>query len=153
MVVSLALGCATGPEASLEQNKLLVRRTFDEVWSKGDLDVMDELFSPDVVRHFASGSETRGLDALRDRLRDHRAAFPDWSETVEQIVAEGDLVMVRFASTGTNHGSFQGNPPTGRPISISEMTIFRISGGKIAEQWLIPDLLSLHEQLGLLPTR
>ncbi len=65
------------------------------------------------------------------------------------MVAEGDLVATHFTSTGTNAGSFLGNPPTGKQIRINEMSIYRIVDGKIAEQWLIPDLLSLNQQLGL----
>ncbi len=67
------------------------------------------------------------------------------------MVAEGDLVAVYFSSAGTNVGSFLGNPPTGQQINITEMTIFRIADDKIAEQWLIPDLVSLNRQLGLIP--
>jgi len=92
----------------------------------------------------------KGLDELRDRVRNHRKAFLDWIEKIKQIVAEGDFVTINFTSTGKNKGSFLGNPPTGKQIHINEMMIFRIVDGKIVEQWLIPDLLSLNQQLGLI---
>jgi predicted ester cyclase len=112
---------------------------------------MDELYSADIVRHFLpNSSETRGLEELRDRIRVHRKAFPDWAEEIKQIVAEGDLVVTHFISTGTNEGSFLGKPPTGKQIHINEMSIVRIVDGRIVEQWLIPDLLSLNQQLGLI---
>jgi steroid delta-isomerase-like uncharacterized protein len=144
-------GCASKGEAVLDRNKELVRRVNEEVWNKGNLEIIDELFSVDFVWHFLpNGSETKGLDKLRDRIRNHRKAFPDWTETIRQIVAEGDFVAIHFTSTGTNKGSFLGNPPSGKQIQINEMSIFRIVDGKIVEQWLIPDLLSLNQQLGLI---
>ncbi len=65
-------------------------------------------------------------------------------------IAEGDFVAIHFISTGTNEGSFLGNPPTGKQIHVNEMTIYRIAEGKIVEQWLLPDLLSSNQQLGLI---
>jgi len=146
----LATGCETTKETKMERNKDLVRRDNEEVWNKGNLEIMDELYAADFVRHFLpNGSVTKGLEELRDHIRNHRKAFPDWAEEIKQIVAEGDLVVTHFSSTGTNEGSFMGNPPTGKKIQIDEMSIVRIADGKIAEQWLLPDLLSLNQQLGL----
>ncbi len=120
----------------------------DEVWNKGNLDIMDELYSPDFVRHFLpDGSELRGIDSLRERVRKHREAFPDWREKIKHIVAEGDLVVIHFVSTGTNEGSWLSNPPTGRRIQINEVSILRIEEGKIAEQWLMPDIFNMQQQL------
>lgn len=136
----------------LEANKALVRRMNEEVWNKGNLKIMDELYSPDFAWHFLpTGYEIIGLDSLRKHVRKHREAFPDWGEEIKHIVAEGDFVVIHFISTGTNEGSFLGNPSTGKTIQINEMSIFRIVDGKIAEQWLIPDLLSLNQQLGFIP--
>ncbi len=145
-------GCGSTPEATLEErNKELVHRMNEEIWNKGNLEVMDELFSTDFVQHFLPvGSETKGLVKFRESVRNHRQAFPDWAEEIKQIVAEGDLVSTHFTSTGTNTGSFLGNPPTGKQIHINEMSFYRIVDGKIVEQWLIPDLLSLNQQLGLI---
>jgi len=151
VVLLIITGCTSSQESYLERNKELVRRMDEEVWNKGNLEIIDELYSPDIVWHFLpTGSETIGLDSLREHVRNHREAFPDWTEEIKHIVAEGDLVVIHFVSTGTNEGSFLGNPPTGKPIQINEMSIFRIVDGKIAEQWLIPDLLSLNQQLGFI---
>ncbi|MEE9555461.1 MAG: ester cyclase [candidate division Zixibacteria bacterium] len=151
-VFLIITGCESTREATLEEhNKELVRRMFEEVWNKGNHEIMDELFSADVVWHFLpDGSKTTSLEELRDHVRSHRKAFPDWAEKIKQIVAEGDLVATHFTSTGTNTGTFRGNPPTGKQIQINEMSIFRLADGKIVEQWLIPDLLSLNQQLGLI---
>ena len=135
-------------ENYLERNKELVRRMDEEVWNKGNFEIIDELYSPNFVWHFLpTGSETAGLESLREEVRNHRKAFPDWTEEIKHIIAEGDLVVIHFVSKGTNEGSFMGNPPTGKSVQINEMSIFRIVDGKIAEQWLLPDILSMQRQL------
>jgi steroid delta-isomerase-like uncharacterized protein len=151
VVLIIIKGCILSQESHLERNKELIRRMNEEVWNKGNIEIIDELYSPNFVWHFLpTGSETIGLDSLREHIRNHREAFPDWNEDIKHIVAEGDLVVIHFLSKGTNEGSFLGNPPTGKPIQINEISIFRIADDKIAEQWLIPDLLSLNNQLGFL---
>jgi hypothetical protein len=77
----------------------------------------------------------------------HRKAFPDWNEEVEDEIMNHDRVAVRFTSRGTNTGDFLGNPPTGNQVEISEVAIFRLLDGKIVEQWVYPDMLSLQRQL------
>ena len=141
--------CSTSTrENVLERNKNLVRSMNKEIWNKGNLEIIDKLYLPGFVWHFLpSGSETIGLDSLREHVRNHREAFPDWTEEIKHIVAEGDFVVIHFVSRGTNEGSFLGNPPTGKQIQINEMSIFRIADGKIAEQWLLPDMLSMQQQL------
>ncbi len=135
-------------ESVLERNKRLVLNMDDELWNKGNLDRMNEFISPDFVRHFLpGGSELRGIDSLRAHVKKHREAFPDWQEEIRHIVAEGDFVVIHFVSTGTNKGSWLGNPPTGKRIQINEMSILRIENSKIAEQWLLPDIFSLQQQL------
>lgn len=150
LLVSLVITSCSTPtrENILERNKKLVLTMNKEVWNKGDLEIIDELYSPEFVWHFLpAGSETIGLDSLRENVRNHREAFPDWTENIKHIVAEGDFVAIHFVSRGTNNGSFLGNPPTGKQIRINEMAIFRIADNKIAEQWLLPDLLSIKNQL------
>ena len=145
-------GCASMNETKIERNKEVVRRDNEEIWNKGNFDLIDELYTSDFVHHFLpNGSVTIGLEEQRKHVRAHREAFPDWAEEIQQIVAEGDLVVTHFVSTGTNKGSFMGNPPTGKEVHVNEMSIVRIVDGKIAEQWLLPDLLSMNQQLGLIP--
>ncbi|NLO26717.1 MAG: ester cyclase [Actinobacteria bacterium] len=129
-------------------NKAAVLRAGGEVWSKGDLDVVDELCTPDYVCHFVVGLEWRGREGIREQVRSHRTSFPDWHEQVDDIVAEGDRVAIRFTSTGTHLGEFSGIPPTGKKASIREIAIHRMVDGMIAEQWGMPDQLGLMQQLG-----
>jgi steroid delta-isomerase-like uncharacterized protein len=155
MLMTLAslifIRCELTQDTALESNKALIRRMNEEVWKKGNLEIVYKIFSVDFVQHFLpDSSETKGLDELRDHIRNHHRAFPDWTEEINLIIAERDLVAIQFTSTGTNGGSFLGSPPTGKQIRINEMSIFRIDNGKIVEQWLLPDLLSLNQQLGLI---
>ena len=136
-----------------QRNKDLILRMNEEIWNRGNLDLIDEMFAEDIVLHFLpDGSQVKGLGEVRERVREHREAFPDWTETIELILAEGEYVAIHFVSSGTNQGSYAGQLPTGRQIRINEVSIFRIVDGKITEQWLLPDLLSLNQQLGLLST-
>ena len=147
LIIGALSGCLPGEDAMLEQNKQLVRRAFDEVWNKGNLDNLEEMFAADFVRHFPGMPELEGLDDFRESSVGHRASFPDWQEEVLHLIAENDLVAAQFRSTATHQGKFMGKAATGNKINIYEMTIFRIADGKIAEQWLIPDRLSLTKQL------
>jgi len=131
----------------LSQNKAVVLRSESELWSKGNLAVADELYSPDFVCHFVVGPEWKGVEGLKAVVASHRTSFPDWQEKVEDIIAEGDKVVIRFTSTGTQRGEFQGIAPTGRKVSIQEVAIFRLSHGKIVEQWGMPDVHGLQLQL------
>jgi len=120
-----------------------------DVWNEGNLTVIEELFSADFVQHFLpDGSDFKGVDTLRERVREHREAFPDWKEKINHIVAEKDLVVIQFESSGTNLGNWLGNPPTGKKVHINEFSILKVKNGKIVEQWLMPDLFSLRKQLG-----
>jgi len=141
------MGCATSPDDFLEHNKQVVRVQHEQVWSKGDLDLIEELYTPDFVCHFLVGPDWVGRNGVREQVHAHRASFPDWHESVEQIIAEGDFVTTRFTSTGTHRGEFQGIPPTGVRVTVREVAIYRLSNGRIAEQWGFPDIMGLREQL------
>jgi len=141
------VGCATKQAKTLSENKSVVLRSESELWSKGNLAVADELYSPDFVCHFIAGPEWRGLEGIKGEVRRHRTSFPDWNEHVDDIIAEGDKVVIRFTSTGTQLGEFEGIAPTGRKVRIQEVAIFRLAGGKIVEQWGLPDIHGLMEQL------
>ncbi len=84
---------------------------------------------------------------MHDFIASHRASFPDWSETVVDVVAEGDRVITRYLSSGTHEGEFQGIAPTGRKVTVNEVSIYRVQNGRIVEQWGFPDGLSLVRQL------
>ena len=139
-------GCSRN-DHQLLQNKDVVRRVHDRVFSQGDLSAVDELYSADFVCHFLVGPEWRGREGVKEHVTDLRRAFPDWREEVVDIIAEGDRVVTRFRSSGTHRGEFQGIPPTERRVTVPEVAIFRLANGQIAEQWGFPDIAGLLRQL------
>jgi predicted ester cyclase len=150
-LITIFFGACTSNQNNsvLERNKEIVLIMNHEVWNKGNLVAIDELFSANFVLHFLpDSSELKGIEALRENVREHREAFPDWKENIKHIVAEDDLVVIHFQSSGTNLGSWLGNPPTGRKVLINEFAILRVEDRKIAEQWLLPDIFNLTKQLG-----
>ena len=151
-VSSVFTGCNTKTqEGVIESNKRLIRLMNAEVWNNANLDLVDKLYTPDFVLHFLpDGSELKGIDSLREHILEHRKAFPDWSENIMHIVAEQNLVIIHYVSTGTNQGRWLGNSPSGKRIQINEVSIFRIEDGRIAEQWLLPDLFSMNQQLAVI---
>jgi predicted ester cyclase len=131
-----------------EQNKEIVLRLHDEVWSKGNLVVADELYAADYVAHWISGADTRGLEAIKKFFIEARGVFSDYTENIEQIVAEGDLVVTRFSDQGTFKGKTIGIPYNDKKVTVQEIAIFRIVNRKVVEQWTIRDSLGLYQQLG-----
>jgi len=147
LALALLLVLVKAPAQSPEANKSVLLRAEAEVWSKGNLAAIEELYTPDFVCHFIDGIEWRGTAGIKNAVASHRTSFPDWHEQVEDIVAEGDRVVIRIHSTGTQLGAFNGIAPTGKKIAIEEIHIFRLDHGKIAEQWGMPDVHGLLEQL------
>jgi steroid delta-isomerase-like uncharacterized protein len=137
---------------SAEDNKAIVRRFVEEVWNKGNLGIIDEMFSPDWVEHDPDRpEELRGLGDAKRRVEEVRNAFPDLHVTLEDLIAEGDKVVSRWTARGTHQGELLGIPPTGRQVEFTGMRIQRISGGKLVETWHQPDTLGMMRQLGLIP--
>jgi predicted ester cyclase len=135
-----------------EDNKAIARRHFEELWTKGDLGVAEEIYSVETVGHCGSNPQQRGYPACEQELvRGDLAGFPNGVATVEDQIAEGDKVLTRWRFEGTNTGPFFGDPPTGRAVSVTGLHLHRIVDGRIVEVWAHPDALSFMTQLGLLP--
>ena len=134
---------------STEENKALVRRGFEAVNQK-NLAVFDELLTPDIVVHTAS-TTNQGLEAYKQVLSMYMTAFPDLHFTIEDMIADGDTVVVRYTTRGTHQGNFMGIPPTGKQVSVTGIFIDRIVNGKAVEQWINGDDLGLLQQLGVVP--
>jgi len=130
-----------------QNNKDVVLRSHNEVWNQARYELIPELYSEDYQCHFICGLEASGHEGAREFISGHHKAFPDWTEKVVDIIAEGDRVVTRYISTGTHAGEFQGLAATGRTTTISEVSIYRLQKGKIVEQWGFPDGLSHMQQL------
>ena len=131
---------------STENNKSLVRHMMDW-WVKGDLNVIDELMSPDFVCHTASG-ETVGRDAQRQRLAAFLSMFSDRLLTIDELIGEVDKVAMRYTWEATHRGEAFGIAPTGKRVKSSTIAIYRVAVGKIAEEWEEHDTQGLFQQLG-----
>jgi steroid delta-isomerase-like uncharacterized protein len=132
-----------------EENKALVRRAWEEL--PDNPDILDEVYAPDVVWH-EPDQEIRGLEQAKQFVTTYNTAFPDMTVTVEDVIAEGDKVVTRVTLRGTHEGETEEfGPPTGRQVELKGITISRIEGGKIVEDWDSYDNLSAMQQLGLVP--
>lgn len=136
---------------SLEQNKSLARRAI-ALWSSGDTGSVDEIFAPDYVNHQHhhpdAPQDIRGVAAWKTFIAEFHQAFPDFRDTIEAQIAEGDRVVTRFISRGTQRGKFMGISPTNRQASWTGIAIDRVAGGKIAETWVNWDMMGMLQQLG-----
>ena len=121
------------------------------MWNKGDLDLVDELCAPDLVIHNLPDGVPPGSEGLKAIIAFYRAAFPDIKITIDFTIAEGDMVVNRWTSTGTHTGDLMGIAPTGRLVDSSGMVAVRIEGGLIVEFWTESDQLVVMQQLGVVP--
>jgi len=130
-----------------EQNKAQIRRVIEKVYNQGDLAVVDDIAASDLVIH-ASSQEIYGREGAKQYVAALRAGFPDLHFTVEEQIAEGDMVVTRWTACGTHRGEFQSVPATGREIRLTGTDIDRVIGGKVVECWAHVDELGLMRQLG-----
>jgi steroid delta-isomerase-like uncharacterized protein len=138
---------------STEENKAIVRRVNDEVWSEGHLDVIGELIADNFVATVVGAPEQiRGPQGFREFVVTYRKAFPDLRISIDEQLAEGETVVTRWTATGTNEGELMGIPATGKQATTAGININRISGGKLVEGWGLFDQLGLLQQIGAVPT-
>jgi steroid delta-isomerase-like uncharacterized protein len=137
-----------------ELNKQLVREAVDEIWNRANYEQVSRFADENIAVHESPVAGTiRGTESLIQYYRMLRDAFPDVRFTIEDQVAEGDMVVTRWQATATHTGSFQGMPPTGKSAVMSGIDIDRFANGKVVECWPIVDELGLLRQLGLLPSQ
>ena len=139
---------------STEDNKALVRRTFEEVWIQGDLAAVDQLFAPDYIMHGPGVTWVElGYLSVKHTVSEVRTAFPDFALSVEDVMAEGEKVMTRYTWSGTQQGPLWTIAPTGKQATVTGIVVSRVVDGKIAEEWGIVDMLGLMRQLGVISVK
>ena len=131
---------------SLEENKTIIR-SLVEAFNKQNLALWDELIAPDYVDHTL---QLRGLEDFKQDETKFVKGFPDAHVAIENIVAEGDKVWVRLKGTGTHKGEYRGLAPTGKKITFTAVSIWRIVDGKVAERETVYDFLDFFKQLGVI---
>ncbi|MFC6863214.1 ester cyclase [Halomicroarcula sp. GCM10025817] len=132
---------------TLTDNKRIARQIPEAVATAGDLDLIDTICAVDLADHSPLG-EIESRAEFREQMESIRGAFSDFSATVDDVVAEGDTVAMRVTLRGTHDGPFMGIEPTGNEFEVSNMVFTRIEDGKIAERWVLPDMLGMLQQVG-----
>ncbi len=130
-------------------NKALNRRFVEEVINQGNIEAIDELIDPGVVDHAALPGFPTGREGAKQFFAMMRSAFPDLHLTIEDMIAEGDKVVMRSTWSGTHQGEFMGISATGRRVTVSAIDISRVADGRIVEHWEQSDALGLMQQLGV----
>ena len=126
--------------ANIEDNKALVRRFIEEVFNEGKYNLIEGFYAtPELASHIKGDSPML------------RRGFPDLHFVVEDLIGEGDKVVVRYTISGTNTGPFMGRPPSGKAATWGGVTVITVKGGKFQEEWVYPDRLSLLQQVGVIP--
>ena len=134
---------------STEDNKALVQQFFEEVINQRNLAALDQFVSPNAVNHTVPAGLPQGPSQF---LSLHLNAFPDIKATVEDLLADGDKVVALVSYRGTQQGAFRDISPTGKPITVMGINIFRIVNGQMVEHWGLADRLSALQQLGVVPS-
>lgn len=133
-----------------DQNKELVRRSNDEIWGKGNLDILHEYVAEDYVEYnTASPEPIRGPEGYRENVEMVRSAFPDLEVSTEDLIADGDKVVSRYKLTGTHDGPLMGIEPTGTEVEFEGISIGRLEDGKVVEGWSNIDVFGMMQQLGV----
>jgi steroid delta-isomerase-like uncharacterized protein len=131
---------------TLEENKTLVRRFNDDAFNRRDLEARDRFLGP----NFAVNGVVVDRAQARAKVAALFTAFPDFHRALEDIVAEGDKVVARYTARGTHQGEFMGIPATGKHVTFRWITIYRLEGDRVAEEWPLFDALGLLQQLGVI---
>jgi len=134
-----------------EDNKALARRQLEEVFNKHNPGAVDEFYAPDFVNHNAPPGMPNDRAGVKAIAAMYLGAFPDVKVTSDFQLAEGDKVVMRWTGTGTHTGELMGIPATGKRIEMTGISIQRIAGGKIVEEWVESDQMGLMQQLGVVP--
>jgi len=153
VLCTLALGGLVSPAAAdTEANKAVARRAIEEIWSQGNLAVADEIIAPDYVYHEPAMGDIAGPEGLKQAVSAYRTAYPDLNFVIDDIIAQNDLVAMRWTASGTQQGELMGIPPTGLHTTSTGINMTRYRDGKAVEDWATWDILGLMQQLGVIPT-
>jgi steroid delta-isomerase-like uncharacterized protein len=137
---------------SIEDNKAVMRRYFNEIWNGRRLELLDDLIAADYVNHASPDpSLPSGAAGLKPVFESVLQTFPDIRFSIDDVVAEGEKVVTRWSMRATQRGEVMGMPACGKQVTLSGISIDRIVDGKITEHWRVQDDLSLAQQVGAFP--
>ena len=130
------------------ENKRLARRIFEELGNRGNMAVIPELVGSEFVNHQLDGHEVRGPEGMRRVVGEFRTAFPDVHVTVDDQIAEGDIVVTRWTAAGTHRGPLGEVAPTGKRVKFSGISMMRFDNVRLIEEWELADQFGLLQQVG-----
>jgi steroid delta-isomerase-like uncharacterized protein len=133
-----------------ETNEAVIERFYNEMWNKWNFALADEIVSTKVRFRGSLGSTLEGLENFKSYMETVRAAFPDWHNRIDELIASGDKVVTRMTWSGTHLGELLGVEPTGRQVEYVGAAIFRLHGGKIEDGWVVGDTQEIWKTLGKL---
>jgi steroid delta-isomerase-like uncharacterized protein len=137
---------------STEQNKAIVRQLIEEVINQNNMSLGEEIMAADIIEHeeMPPGIPA-GIEGTKILFTMLHNAFPDFKATINDLIAEDDKVVVYMTWNGTQHGEWMGMPPSGKPMSIGVIDIFRVADGKLVEHWGMMESMKMMQQLGAMP--
>lgn len=140
----------------MDDPKQLINRFVEELWNERRLDVADAIFAKDCVTHqlrsgVSADAVPRGPQAIKEHVTGWIASFPDLHFSVEQMLSEGDRVVMQLLMKGTHRGAWLGIPPSGKKMQIRMFTVHRVVQNKIVEDWVLVESLGVFQQLGVIP--
>lgn len=149
----LMVCCGGGKMTQEEENKAIVRQFWQEGWEQGNQAVFDEICAGDFVNHDPNVPEVIDLESYKQHVALHVSAFrADKAVEIDEMVAQGDEVAVRWTWRATHEGAYMGIPPSGSQLTLTGMTFHRLAEGKVAENWHQYDALGFMQQLGVVPS-
>jgi len=151
--VVFMVGCKSQEMVREEENKALIRDEFEEVWNQGKLDVIDDIYATDFIKHIFARPDVHGPEELKVSATMFLTAFPDAQFRIDDQIAEGDMVVNRWTGSGTHKGELMGISPSGLQVTWTGISIYKFDEGKIVEIWVNSGLLGLLLQLDSLPPR
>lgn len=145
VLLGLVIGCQPGGITTQDEER---NRMVLEIWNTGKLELVNEVFSPDIVLHIVDVSEdVVGTDAIKEYVTSVRTSYPDFNVTFDEQIKSGDTFTYRWTITGTNTGPGE-SPPTGKKMKVSGVSIFKVAEGKIVEEWMYYNQAAIFTQLG-----
>ena len=146
----LIYSCSNQSQKTEAKNKQIVETYFNEVWNKGEVDLLDDLLTENYINHTPSTpNPPKGASGLKPIIRAIRKGFPDLHYEIKDIIVTKEKVILRVIMTGTQTGTLFGIPPTGKKVEVNQINIEKIENGKIAEHWRVTDELTMMKQLGI----
>lgn len=133
-----------------DEMRAIGHRFYTEVLNEGNVEVIDELLAEDFTEHEEFPGMPPGREATKAFVGMMRAGFPDFNATIEDMIVEGDRLVVRARMSGTNTGEFMGIPPTGNKIDVKAIDIVAMRNGKVTEHWGVTDTMGMMQQLGVI---